>query len=142
MTEHGKVDRNALPAPDLNDQLTHEYVAPRNPTEAKLRADLGGSAGVEKIGVHDNFFELGGDSILSIQIISRARQFGIAITSKTFFSIKQSVRWLKILLESNTLNKRLLSRERLPGACRLSRFNAGFLSRIYPFFIIGTSRYY
>ncbi|MCP5292673.1 MAG: amino acid adenylation domain-containing protein [Burkholderiales bacterium] len=85
LTEHGKVDRNALPAPDLNDQLTHEYVAPRNPTEAKLVQIWTDVLGVEKIGVHDNFFELGGDSILSIQIISRARQFGIAITSKTFF---------------------------------------------------------
>jgi len=65
--------------------LTHEYVAPRNPIEAKLAEIWVEVLGVEKVGVHDNFFELGGDSILSIQIISRARQFGIAITSKTFF---------------------------------------------------------
>jgi len=85
LTENGKIDRKALPAPDLSDQLTHEYVAPRNPIEAKLAEIWVEVLGVEKVGVHDNFFELGGDSILSIQIISRARQFGIAITSKTFF---------------------------------------------------------
>ncbi|MBX3630048.1 MAG: amino acid adenylation domain-containing protein [Nitrosomonas sp.] len=71
LTEHGKVDRNALPAPDLNDQLTHEYVAPRNPTEAKLAQIWTDVLGVEKIGVHDNFFELGGHSMLAVELVSR-----------------------------------------------------------------------
>ncbi|HWH00601.1 MAG TPA: amino acid adenylation domain-containing protein [Pilimelia sp.] len=38
--------------------------------------------GVERVGRHDNFFELGGDSILSIQVVSRARQAGLGLTSR------------------------------------------------------------
>ncbi|MFI6107160.1 condensation domain-containing protein, partial [Streptomyces sp. NPDC051310] len=41
--------------------------------------------GAEKVGIHDNFFELGGDSILSIQLISHARQAGLHLTSKLMF---------------------------------------------------------
>ena len=41
--------------------------------------------GVERIGIHDNFFELGGDSILSIQVVARARQQGIQITPRQLF---------------------------------------------------------
>ncbi|MCC1752522.1 hypothetical protein KSI22_25380, partial [Salmonella enterica subsp. enterica serovar Indiana] len=38
-----------------------------------------------KIGLNDNFFELGGDSIISIQVVSRARQAGIHFTPKDLF---------------------------------------------------------
>ncbi|MDQ3897571.1 MAG: amino acid adenylation domain-containing protein, partial [Actinomycetota bacterium] len=41
--------------------------------------------GLERVGVEDNFFELGGDSILSIQVVSRARQGGLGLTSKDIF---------------------------------------------------------
>ncbi|HRB21128.1 MAG TPA: amino acid adenylation domain-containing protein [Nitrosomonas sp.] len=71
LTENGKIDRKALPAPDLSDQLTHEYVAPRNPIEAKLAEIWVEVLGVEKVGVHDNFFELGGHSMLVIKLVSR-----------------------------------------------------------------------
>ena len=41
--------------------------------------------GVERVGVEDNFFSLGGESILSIQVVSRARQAGLRLTSKDIF---------------------------------------------------------
>ena len=41
---------------------------------------------VERVGVHDNFFELGGDSILTIQIISRARQAGLNLSPAELFT--------------------------------------------------------
>ncbi|MDT7718905.1 MAG: hypothetical protein QOH09_4897, partial [Pseudonocardiales bacterium] len=59
--------------------------APRTETEgviAKIWAEV---LGLERVGVEDNFFELGGDSILSIQIVSRARQAGMRVTSKDIF---------------------------------------------------------
>jgi non-ribosomal peptide synthase protein (TIGR01720 family) len=40
---------------------------------------------VDHVGVHDNFFELGGDSILTIQVISRARQAGLRISPAQLF---------------------------------------------------------
>ena len=40
---------------------------------------------VKQVGIHDNFFELGGDSILNVQIITRARQRGLELTAKQVF---------------------------------------------------------
>ncbi|MFL9458801.1 phosphopantetheine-binding protein [Tolypothrix bouteillei VB521301_2] len=41
---------------------------------------------VEAVGIHDNFFELGGDSILSIQIVAKAKQAGIELSLKQLFA--------------------------------------------------------
>ena len=83
LTSNGKVDRRALPAPDLSRASRKDtYVAPRTPAEQTLARIWGEVLGIEAPGVHDNFFELGGDSILSIQVISRARQAGLAITPR------------------------------------------------------------
>ncbi|MFF2076047.1 amino acid adenylation domain-containing protein [Kitasatospora sp. NPDC058162] len=87
LTPSGKVDRRALPEPDLRagrDQA--RYTAPRDAVE-ELLADVWSQVlGVERVGVHDNFFDLGGDSILSIQVVSRARRAGLLLTSKLIFT--------------------------------------------------------
>ncbi|HZI58071.1 MAG TPA: amino acid adenylation domain-containing protein, partial [Verrucomicrobiae bacterium] len=86
LTSNGKVDRRALPAPDMSrTSRKNTYVAPRTPAEQALARIWGEVLGIEVPGVHDNFFELGGDSILSIQVISRARQAGLAITPRELF---------------------------------------------------------
>jgi len=83
---NGKIDRRRLPAPtDERPELTSGLVAPRNEVEAQLAEIWQQVLGVKQIGVHDNFFELGGDSILSIQVISRARQAGLHLTPKQLF---------------------------------------------------------
>ena len=86
LTPNGKVDRRALPLPE-EAYLSHEkeYTAPRTEMEASLAEVWRQVLGVQKIGVHDNFFALGGDSILSIQIISRARQSGLQLTPRQLF---------------------------------------------------------
>jgi aryl carrier-like protein len=66
-------------------RLESEYVAPRGEVEHTLSEILGELLGVETVGVHDNFFELGGDSVLSIQVIARAKQSGIQITPQQIF---------------------------------------------------------
>ena len=85
MTPNQKVDYRALPAPDFSCSVEDKFVAPRTPTEEKLAAIWSEILKLEKVGIHDNFFELGGDSILSIQIISRANQAGIQIAPKQLF---------------------------------------------------------
>jgi acyl carrier protein len=74
LTANGKLDRQALPAPDdISAPLADSFVAARNPTEAAL-IDLWSSVlGVERVGVYDNFFELGGHSLLAAQLMSRLR---------------------------------------------------------------------
>ncbi|MEU1038520.1 non-ribosomal peptide synthase/polyketide synthase [Streptomyces sp. NPDC005907] len=84
-TTSGKTDRRALPAPPAQPDSTTPYVAPRPGTEERLAAIWTEVLGVERVGARDNFFSLGGDSILSIQIVSRARQAGLALTTKDVF---------------------------------------------------------
>ncbi|HKR50295.1 MAG TPA: non-ribosomal peptide synthase/polyketide synthase [Pseudonocardiaceae bacterium] len=82
----GKLDRSALPAPDQLTQPVAEYIAPRTPTEHTLTGIWADVLGVERVGVEDNFFELGGDSILSIQVVSRARVvFGVELSPRVLF---------------------------------------------------------
>lgn len=86
LTANGKVDRNALPAPDTaKREVEADYVAPRNTVEESLAAIWTEVLRVEQVGIHDNFFGLGGDSILSIQIIARANQEGFQITPRQMF---------------------------------------------------------
>ncbi|WP_042368094.1 non-ribosomal peptide synthase/polyketide synthase [Streptacidiphilus neutrinimicus] len=84
-TTSGKTDRRALPAPSQRPGTGTRYVAPRPGTEARLAALWAEVLGVERVGAQDNFFTLGGDSILSIQIVSRARQAGLNLTTKDVF---------------------------------------------------------
>ncbi|HYS38899.1 MAG TPA: amino acid adenylation domain-containing protein, partial [Pseudonocardiaceae bacterium] len=82
LNPNGKVDRKALPAPTWQ---AEELVAPRTETEATLAAIWADLLGVERIGVTDDFFERGGDSILSIQVASRARQAGLHLSPREVF---------------------------------------------------------
>jgi amino acid adenylation domain-containing protein/non-ribosomal peptide synthase protein (TIGR01720 family) len=86
VTPNGKVDRRALPPPDLERRDPGQgFVAPRTPAEEALAAIWGEVLGLARVGVTDNFFELGGDSILSIQIVSRAGQAGVPLTPRQIF---------------------------------------------------------
>jgi amino acid adenylation domain-containing protein/non-ribosomal peptide synthase protein (TIGR01720 family) len=70
----------------LNEKLQHgEYAAPENRIEEVLCAIWARLLQVEKVGINDNFFRLGGDSILSVQVITHARQAGIQITPRQMF---------------------------------------------------------
>ncbi|MDZ8258877.1 non-ribosomal peptide synthetase [Nostoc sp. ChiQUE01b] len=85
LTPNGKIDRKALPTPDGEISREYEYVAPRTAIEKTLTNIWQQLLLKEKISIHDNFFEIGGDSILSIQIVSRAKNSGIQITPKQIF---------------------------------------------------------
>ena len=71
---NGKVDRRALPAPGLA-AAAEPATWRRGPSRARCWPASGPTCcGCRRVGVDDNFFELGGDSILSIQVVSRARR--------------------------------------------------------------------
>ncbi|PYG84437.1 non-ribosomal peptide synthetase [Pseudomonas sp. RV120224-01b] len=84
VTANGKLDRKALPKPDAS-VLQDSYVAPRNALEQQIAAIWAEVLKLDQVGVTDNFFELGGDSIISIQVVSRARQACIRFTPKALF---------------------------------------------------------
>ena len=84
LTPNGKIDRQALPTPDRS-TLGQDCVAPSTPTEELLAELWADTLNLTKVGIHDNFFELGGDSILSIQIASRAVQGGLQLSPRQLF---------------------------------------------------------
>ncbi|NEA45807.1 condensation domain-containing protein, partial [Streptomyces sp. SID10815] len=85
LTANGKVDRRRLPAPDWSAGADRAYRAPRTEAERLLAGIWAELLGVERVGADDNFFMLGGDSILSIQVVSRARAAGLALTPREVF---------------------------------------------------------
>ncbi|MET9694902.1 amino acid adenylation domain-containing protein [Streptomyces sp. NPDC006514] len=80
---NGKLDRKALPAPEFATRGAGR--APRDAREALLCRLFSEVLGVERVGVDDSFFELGGDSIISIQLVSRARRDGLVFTPRDVF---------------------------------------------------------
>nr|WP_256381140.1 non-ribosomal peptide synthetase [Myxosarcina sp. GI1] len=87
LTPNGKVDRRALPAPDIRQAMEKSYQAPSTVREQSL-ADIWKSVlNLEKVGVEDNFFELGGNSILAMQVIAQMRsQLGIDLALDAIFN--------------------------------------------------------
>ena len=79
LSPNGKLDRKALPAPDLPSETRVAAVPPRNATEATLARIWAEVLKVPQVGVTDNFYGLGGDSILSIFIAVRARAAGLEL---------------------------------------------------------------
>ncbi|RZG12167.1 amino acid adenylation domain-containing protein, partial [Pseudoalteromonas sp. CO342X] len=100
LTLNGKLDRRALPAPEIDSE---EFVAPRNETEQALCQVWQDVLGLAQVGIEDNFFRLGGDSIVCIQLVSRLRQAGYVCQVKDIFNAP-TVAQLSCLLADNMLN--------------------------------------
>jgi non-ribosomal peptide synthase protein (TIGR01720 family) len=83
---NGKIDAHALPDPLRTPvEESDAFIAPRDARERAMARVWSTVLGLERIGVHDNFFELGGDSILSIQVVVRARREGLQLTADQIF---------------------------------------------------------
>jgi amino acid adenylation domain-containing protein len=86
LTANEKVDRRALPAPEMADAGASEHAAPRTQTEQLLAALWAELLGVERVGVADGFFELGGHSLLATRLGSRIREaLGVEVPVRAVF---------------------------------------------------------
>jgi amino acid adenylation domain-containing protein len=84
LSANGKIDRKALPLPDLTQR--GEYVAPCNATEEKLASLWEEILGCGQVGVHDNFFEMGGHSLAAMRLVAAiARDFSIELPVRVIF---------------------------------------------------------
>ena len=88
LTVNGKLDTRALPAPEYQD--ADHYRAPADAVEEILAGIYAQVLGVERVGVDDSFFDLGGDSILSMQVVARARAAGVMCRPRDIF-VEQTV---------------------------------------------------
>lgn len=88
LTANGKVDHQALHAPDGDrPALTNSYIAPQNALETLLTNLWAKILGLERVGVNDSFFDLGGQSLLATQLLSRINELlKIQIPLKTLFA--------------------------------------------------------
>lgn len=86
LTPSGKVDRSRLPTPP--NAVRGAGLTPRTQEEKVLCDVFAELLGLSDVGVDDNFFALGGDSIVAIQLVSRARQAGLVITPRDVFEHK------------------------------------------------------
>ena len=86
LTPAGKLDRRALPEPVFTDNTP--YRAPRTPIEHLIAEIFAGVLDVGTIGIDDSFFALGGDSIMSIQLVTRARAAGVVFSPRDVFERK------------------------------------------------------
>nr|WP_231997158.1 non-ribosomal peptide synthetase [Mycobacterium sp. 1245111.1] len=88
LTVNGKLDTKALPAPEYHD--VDRYRAPEDAVEEILAGIYAQVLGLERVGVDESFFELGGDSILSMQVVARARAAGVVCRPRDVF-VEQTV---------------------------------------------------
>ena len=87
VTINGKLDTRALPAPEYH---TDRYRAPSDAVEEILAGIYAQVLGLERVGIDDSFFDLGGDSILSMQVVARARAAGLTCRPRDVF-VEQTV---------------------------------------------------
>ncbi|NMO14854.1 amino acid adenylation domain-containing protein [Pyxidicoccus fallax] len=85
LSPNGKVDRKALPAPEL-ERAREGHVAPATPTEVEVAALFGELLGVERVGARDDLFKLGGNSLMATRVLARLRaRFGVELPLRTLF---------------------------------------------------------
>jgi acyl carrier protein len=84
---NGKINRQELPAPDLDrPKLATRFSAPTNPMESVLVKIWSETLGINSVGIHDPFFDLGGDSMIAARIVSAmGRIFPWNLTLEEFY---------------------------------------------------------
>ena len=129
-TPNGKIDIKALPAPDAKVSTSeNSLVAPRTPRE-KILADIWSEVlGLEEISIDDNFFEVGGDSILSIQIVSKAREAGLMLMPNQLFEHQTIAELAATVSESSIIE---VKQELLTGSVPLTPIQHWFFEQNLP----------
>ncbi|HJX28291.1 MAG TPA: amino acid adenylation domain-containing protein, partial [Thermoanaerobaculia bacterium] len=87
LSTSGKIDRQALPAPERARGTDEDHVPPGDPLEEMLAGVWEELLGVDRVGVHDDFFTLGGHSLLATRVMSRVRDlFGVELPLRRLFA--------------------------------------------------------
>ena len=86
LTTNGKLDRKALPAPDVTAYGSRDYAPPEGPVEEAIAQIWAEVLGLDRVGRHDNFFELGGHSLLAIRVLELMRRRDLQADVRDLFA--------------------------------------------------------
>ncbi len=104
LTSNGKIDTDALPMPDINQQLADSYVPPTNAIETQLCQIWQTLLGLSQLGIEDNFFTIGGDSLSAVRLMAAIRQhYQVNIAVKEIFA-HQTIAELAILVAHSQIS--------------------------------------
>lgn len=126
---NGKIDQKALASLKAeSEENTSDFEAPKTEIEQKLAAIWESILGFSPIGIHDNFFEVGGDSILSIQITSKARREGIILEPNQIFEF-QTISELSAVVQSETNEESEIQKDQSENGEEASDFSESGLNQ-------------
>ena len=114
-TPSGKLDRNALPLPDLSHvELEVNYVPPRSVVEQVLCHIWAETLRLERVGVHTNFFELGGDSLIAMWLLAHIeRTFLVRLPLQTMFEAPTIAQVAQLLVQQEVKPGQVVATARL-----------------------------
>ena len=115
LNANGKVDRKALPAPELANERTYE--APEGDVEVKLAAIWAETLGVPRVGRNDNFFELGGHSLLALSLLERMRAHGWRVQVRTLFRQPRFAAFVQAMAQEQGGVEVVVPENRIPMGC-------------------------
>jgi len=130
LTPNGKIDRRRLPAVQYTEHTRAEgFTSPRTPVEQALARVWSEVLGVRSIGAGDNFFRLGGDSILSIQVVAKAKQAGLRLTPAQLFSHQTIAELAQVAV---TITEGEVAETSSPTIATLTPIQEWFFEQDYP----------
>ncbi len=127
LTSNGKVNVKALPESDDTMLADENYIGPRSVREKVLVEIWQDLLNISQIGIYDNFFELGGDSIICIQLVSRAREKNITLQPKDVFEYPVIAELAEKVAKNNCNME--AQQERLSGKVGLAPIQKWFFSQ-------------
>ncbi|BEM25401.1 non-ribosomal peptide synthetase [Serratia marcescens] len=86
LTGNGKLDKRALPVPQVDAYVREAYAPPQGEAENLLAAIWRELLGVERVGRYDHFFELGGHSLMAVRLANRVQQAGWLLPLQALFA--------------------------------------------------------
>lgn len=116
LSANGKVDRKALPDPDLG-LVRQQLSAPSTSMEKRLCEIWQTVLGIDHIGTNENFFELGGHSLLVMQVIASLQQHGITATARQVFTAHTLGHLAALLQESEMTRGFVAPINAIPVGC-------------------------
>lgn len=114
LTSNGKLNRKLLPEPGQDERSATAHMPPLSEAEKDLCIIWEELLGLEKVGIKDNFFQIGGDSLITLQLVSRARKLGYNFQPKDVFYC-QTIEKLATIIKNKTDNRPDAEQEVLQG---------------------------